>query len=65
MSKTLIVVCIAASSICAHAATIDSIISPTRVVINEGGKRSIIRVLGQPVYDCGLEPFLSWASCLA
>nr|WP_277183530.1 transglycosylase SLT domain-containing protein [Caballeronia sp. BR00000012568055] len=47
-----------------HAATIGSIISPTRIVIDDGAKRAIVELPGEPVYDCGLKPFLSWASRL-
>jgi len=62
MNKALIVACFALSTLGAHAATIDSIISPTRVVIDDGAKRAIVELTGEPVYACGLKPFLSWAS---
>ena len=62
MSKALIVACFALSALGAHAATIDSIISPTRVVIDDGAKRAIVELTGEPVYACGLKPFLSWSS---
>lgn len=62
MSKALIAACFALSALGAHAATIGSIISPTRVVIDDGAKRAIVEFTGEPVYACGLKPFLSWAS---
>lgn len=62
MSKALIAACFALSTLGAHAATIDSIISPTRLVIDDGAKRAIVELTGDPVYACGLKPFLSWAS---
>jgi hypothetical protein len=46
----------------AHAATIDSIISPTRIVVDDGTKRAIVELPGEPVYACGLKPFLAWAN---
>lgn len=62
MNKALVVACFALSTLGAHAATIGSIISPTRVVIDDGAKRAIVEFTGEPVYACGLKPFLSWAS---
>ena len=62
MNKALIVACFALSTLGAHAATIGSIISPTRVVIDDGAKRAIVELPGEPVYACGLKAFLSWAS---
>ncbi|KMZ11263.1 Soluble lytic murein transglycosylase, partial [Candidatus Burkholderia humilis] len=62
IGKAFIAACLAWSVLGAHAATIDSIISPTRVVIEEGAKRAIVELPGEPIYDCGLKPFLSWAS---
>jgi hypothetical protein len=62
MSRAIIAACLALSSMCAHAATIDSIISPTRIVVANGAKRSILELPGNPVYACGLNPFLAWAA---
>ncbi|WP_321794647.1 transglycosylase SLT domain-containing protein [Caballeronia sp. J97] len=61
MSKALLAACLTLAGIGAHAATIDSIISPTRVVVDDGTKRAIVELPGEPVYACGLKPFLAWA----
>lgn len=62
MSKALLAVCLSMVSLGAHAATIDSIISPTRLVVVDGAKRAIVELPGEPVYACGLKPFLAWAA---
>ncbi|SAK57418.1 lytic transglycosylase catalytic [Caballeronia temeraria] len=62
MIKALVTACAAVCTLTAHAATIDSIISPTRVVLDDGTKRAIVELPGEPVYACGLKPFQSWAT---
>jgi hypothetical protein len=64
MNKGFVAVCLALSTLCTQAASIDTIISPTRIAIDEGAKRAIVELPGVPVYDCGLKPFLSWAKRL-
>ncbi|SAL80987.1 lytic transglycosylase catalytic [Caballeronia terrestris] len=54
--------CLSALAFGAHAAVIDSVISPTRIVVDDGVKRAIVELPGEPVYACGLKPFLAWAS---
>ena len=62
MSKALAAACLAVMAFGAHAAIIDSIISPTRIVLDDGVKRAIVELPGEPVYTCGLKPFLAWAN---
>lgn len=47
-----------------NGAVIDTVISPTRLVVSDGGQRSVIELPGTPVYACGLKPFLAWAKRL-
>jgi hypothetical protein len=46
------------------AAVIDTVISPTRYVVEENGERAVLELPGTPVYACGLQRFLSWAQPL-
>ncbi|MFM0326467.1 transglycosylase SLT domain-containing protein [Caballeronia glebae] len=62
MTKTLAAACLSVIALGANAATIDSIISPTRIVVDDGIKRAIVELPGEPVYACGLKPFLAWAN---
>ncbi|SAK73777.1 lytic transglycosylase catalytic [Caballeronia pedi] len=62
MNKAWAVACLSAIAFGAHAATIDSIISPTRIVLDDGTMRAIVELPGEPVYACGLKPFLAWAN---
>ena len=62
MTKAWAAACLSAMAFGAHAATIDSIISPTRIVLDDGMKRAIVELPGEPVYACGLKPFLAWAN---
>ncbi|WP_250482524.1 transglycosylase SLT domain-containing protein [Caballeronia sp. GACF5] len=62
MSKALAAACLSVMAFGAHAAIIDSIISPTRIVLDDGVKRAIVELPGEPVYTCGLKPFLAWAN---
>ncbi|SAK82091.1 lytic transglycosylase catalytic [Caballeronia calidae] len=62
MTKAWAAACLSAVPFGAHAATIDSIISPTRIVVDDGTKRAIVELPGEPVYACGLKPFLAWAN---
>jgi hypothetical protein len=62
MIKAWAAACLSAIAFGAHAATIDSIISPTRIVIDDGIKRALVELPGEPVYACGLKPFLAWAN---
>ncbi|BCQ29345.1 transglycosylase SLT domain-containing protein (plasmid) [Caballeronia sp. NK8] len=62
MTKAWAAACLSALALCAHAATIDSIISPTRIVVDDGTKRALVELPGEPVYACGLKPFLAWAN---
>lgn len=62
MTKAWALACMSAIAFGAHAATINSIISPTRIVLNDGTKRAIVELPGEPVYACGLKPFLAWAN---
>ncbi|WP_244818512.1 transglycosylase SLT domain-containing protein [Caballeronia sp. Lep1P3] len=62
MTKALAAACLSVAAFGAHAAIIDSIISPTRIVLDDGIKRAIVELPGEPVYACGLKPFLAWAN---
>ncbi|WP_250866516.1 transglycosylase SLT domain-containing protein [Caballeronia sp. INSB1] len=62
MTKAWAAACLSAIAFGVHAATIDSIISPTRIVLDDGTKRAIVELPGEPVYACGLKPFLAWAN---
>jgi hypothetical protein len=58
------VLVIAAMSCAAHAATIDTVISPTRLVVVDQGSRSVLVLHGDPVYACGMPAFTAWAARL-
>ncbi|MDR5826001.1 transglycosylase SLT domain-containing protein [Caballeronia sp. LZ043] len=62
MTKAFLALCLIVTSLGAHATTIALILSPTRIVIEDGTKRAIVEIPGEPVYACGLTPFLDWAS---
>jgi hypothetical protein len=57
-AAALVLAFVCASS---HAAVIETVISPTSFVVEEGGQRSMLALAGTPVYACGLQPFLTWA----
>ncbi|WP_186075116.1 transglycosylase SLT domain-containing protein [Burkholderia gladioli] len=48
----------------AQSAVIAQVISPVSVVIQEGLTRRVAMLPGKPVYYCGLDAFLEWASPL-
>lgn len=62
MTKAWAAACLSAITFGVQAATIDSIIRPTRIVLDDGTKRAIVELPGEPVYACGLKPFLAWAN---
>jgi hypothetical protein len=47
------------------AATIDTVISPTSLILAQDGARHVAAFDGKPVFFCGLGAFASWASPLA
>ncbi|HDR9086043.1 lytic transglycosylase [Burkholderia vietnamiensis] len=51
---------------CSHAqsAVIAQVISPVSVVIQDGATRRVAMLPGKPVYYCGLDAFVEWASPL-
>jgi hypothetical protein len=55
---------LAAACSTSHGAVIDTVISPTQLVVEDGGQRSVIELAGTPVYACCLKPFLAWAQRL-
>ena len=62
LAGAALLLCVACSS--SVAAVIDTVISPTRFVVEDGSQRSLIELPGTPVYACGLKPFLAWAKRL-
>jgi hypothetical protein len=60
----VMVLATAAMSCVVHAATIDTVISPTRLVVDDSGSRSLLVLNGEPVYACGMHPFSAWAARL-
>ncbi|CAG4914324.1 transglycosylase SLT domain-containing protein [Paraburkholderia gardini] len=46
------------------AATIDTVISPTNLVLAQNGAREVATFDGKPVFYCGLGAFTSWAAPL-
>ncbi|MFM0415830.1 transglycosylase SLT domain-containing protein [Paraburkholderia aromaticivorans] len=48
----------------AVAAVIETVISPTRFVVEDSGERTVLELTGTPVYACGLQRFLTWAQPL-
>jgi Transglycosylase SLT domain len=58
------VLLLAAFSSASSAAVIETVISPTQMVVTDGSRRSIVDLPGTPVYACGLKPFLTWATRL-
>jgi len=61
MIRSALAVVIVGFSVAGHAATIDTVISPTHMVVADGGSRSILVLNGAPVYACGLSAFSAWA----
>ncbi|WP_175719059.1 transglycosylase SLT domain-containing protein [Burkholderia anthina] len=54
----------ALASTCAESAVIAQVISPVSVVIQDGQTRQVAMLPGKPVYYCGLDAFVQWASPL-
>lgn len=54
----------ASASAYAHSAVIAQVISPVSVVIQDGAVRRVAMLPGKPVYYCGLDAFVEWASPL-
>ncbi|WDD90284.1 hypothetical protein Bsp3421_000109 (plasmid) [Burkholderia sp. FERM BP-3421] len=57
-------VALVAAAAFAHAAVIAEVISPVSVVIQDGSTRQVAMLSGEPVYYCGLDAFLKWATPL-
>ncbi|EDT40993.1 transglycosylase SLT domain-containing protein [Burkholderia ambifaria] len=55
---------VALANSAAHAAVIAQVISPVSVVIQDGAVRRVAMLPGKPVYYCGLDAFVEWASPL-
>lgn len=64
MTKAFIVLVIGALTFVVHAATIDTVISPTRLIVADGGERTLLVLNGEPVYACGMPAFSAWAAKL-
>jgi len=64
MIRMVMVLATATMSCVVHAATIDTVISPTRLVVAENGSRSLLVLNGEPVYACGMHAFSAWATKL-
>ncbi|MXN76503.1 transglycosylase SLT domain-containing protein [Burkholderia sp. 4701] len=58
------VAAVALASAYAQSAVIAQVISPVSVVIQDGPTRQIAMLPGKPVYYCGLDAFVAWASPL-
>ncbi|MGG2041510.1 transglycosylase SLT domain-containing protein [Burkholderia gladioli] len=63
-NRMAIAVAMALASGYAQSAVIAQVISPVSVVIQDGATRRVAMLPGKPVYDCGLETFVEWASPL-
>ncbi|RQZ67493.1 transglycosylase SLT domain-containing protein [Burkholderia sp. Bp9004] len=55
---------IALASTYAQSAVIARVISPVSIVIQDGATRQVAMLPGKPVYYCGLDAFIEWASPL-
>lgn len=59
-----LVAAIALASTYARSAVIAQVISPVSVVIQDGATRQVAMLPGKPVFYCGLDAFIEWASPL-
>jgi hypothetical protein len=64
MSKAICVALLLGLTSLAQGATIVEVISPTHIVVADGGHRAVLSFAGRPVYACGLKPFLAWSQRL-
>ncbi|MBN3776554.1 lytic transglycosylase domain-containing protein [Burkholderia sp. Ac-20345] len=64
MVRMAFVAAIALASAYAQSAVISQVISPVSVVIQDGSTRQVASLPGKPVYYCGLDAFIEWASPL-
>jgi hypothetical protein len=62
MNKLLVTGILSIASLSTHAATIETVISPSSFVSVENGVRTIVNLPGKPVYACGMAPFNAWAA---
>src|ERR1700753_2878024 len=62
MIRLAMALVVASISCVAQAATIDTVISPTHLVVADHGSRSMLVLNGNPVYACGMPAFFAWAS---
>ena len=62
MNRLLATIVLTITSLATHAATIETVISPTSFVSVEKGVRTIVNLPGKPVYACGMAPFNAWAA---
>ncbi|VWC47200.1 lytic transglycosylase catalytic [Burkholderia lata] len=64
IGRMAFVIAMTLASACAQAAVIAQVISPVSVVIQDGQTRQVAMLPGKPVYYCGLDAFVEWASPL-
>ncbi|WP_059414560.1 transglycosylase SLT domain-containing protein [Cupriavidus basilensis] len=55
---------LALGAACAHAATIEAVISPNAIVVRADGQPRVHTIEGRPVLYCGLDAFLGWSAKL-
>jgi hypothetical protein len=48
----------------AGAQTVEAMVSPTTLIVRDGGGARIVSLPGKPVLYCGLDPFLGWSARL-
>ena len=64
IKRVVLSVAVAIASAHAQSAVIAQVISPVSVVIQDGSTRKVAMLPGKPVYYCGLDAFVEWASPL-
>ncbi|MGY4730759.1 transglycosylase SLT domain-containing protein [Burkholderia pyrrocinia] len=64
IKRVVVSVAVAIASANAQSAVIAQVISPVSVVIQDGSTRRVVMLPGKPVYYCGLDAFVTWASPL-
>ncbi|KUY50311.1 transglycosylase SLT domain-containing protein [Burkholderia sp. RF2-non_BP3] len=64
IKRMAFVAAMALASSYAQSAVIAQVISPVSVVIQDGATRRVAMLPGKPVYYCGLDAFVEWASPL-
>lgn len=64
MTKFAVTALLALAVSGAAAQTIEAMVSPTALLVRDGGSARVVTLPGKPVLFCGLNPFLGWSARL-